>query len=91
MLPCPECRTRSNVLDSRLVRGAVKRRRECPKCGRRWTTHETADASMQIASLDKTVARGLHSVERRQKHLEAEVVDLIDHLRSNAGMRQRGA
>lgn len=82
MLPCPKCRTRSNVVDSRLVRGAVKRRRECPSCGCRWTTHETADASMQIAALDRTVARGLRIVERRQQHLEAEVVDLLDQLKA---------
>lgn len=43
---CPFCQQQeSRVLDSRLARQdtAVKRRRECSDCGRRWTTYETAE------------------------------------------------
>lgn len=43
---CPHCQHIENrVLDSRLAREdkAIKRRRECAACGRRWTTFETAE------------------------------------------------
>lgn len=40
-MKCPTCgRNASIVLDSRKVRDYVKRKRECPKCGRKWTTYE---------------------------------------------------
>lgn len=32
----------SKVVDSRELPGGIRRRRECVKCGSRWTTHETA-------------------------------------------------
>jgi len=42
-MKCPFCgRTDSNVLESRMVEdaGAIRRRRECSKCGKRFTTFE---------------------------------------------------
>ncbi|MDR6757818.1 transcriptional regulator NrdR family protein [Mycoplana sp. BE70] len=38
---CPQCGTNSSrVLDSRERPGAVRRRRECMRCGGRWSTEE---------------------------------------------------
>ncbi|MCJ7826627.1 MAG: transcriptional regulator NrdR, partial [Demequinaceae bacterium] len=46
---CPFCRTAdSRVVDSRTVEdgAAIRRRRECPACGRRFSTVETASLSV---------------------------------------------
>jgi transcriptional repressor NrdR len=42
---CPSCRTPTRVLESRRAPDgdAVRRRRECPQCGRRFTTFERRD------------------------------------------------
>jgi transcriptional repressor NrdR len=37
---CPYCSSDSRVLDSRAATDAVRRRRECLSCGRRFTTYE---------------------------------------------------
>lgn len=38
---CPECgEPESRVVDSRPSADAIRRRRECPTCATRWTTHE---------------------------------------------------
>ena len=45
-MKCPVCNFNdSRVLDSRPVDegSSIKRRRECPKCGRRFTTYEVVD------------------------------------------------
>ena len=45
-MKCPSCNsTDSRVLDSRPVEdgASIKRRRECPICGRRFTTYEVID------------------------------------------------
>jgi len=41
---CPNCnKLKNEVIDSRPLKGETKRvrRRQCLKCGQRWTTHET--------------------------------------------------
>lgn len=45
-MKCPVCGSRdSRVLDSRPVQddSSIKRRRECPNCGKRFTTYEVID------------------------------------------------
>jgi len=45
-MKCPVCNCQdSRVLDSRPVNegGSIKRRRECPACGKRFTTYEVID------------------------------------------------
>jgi len=37
---CGRCGEKSRVLDTRISGNTVCRRRECPKCGDRWTTYE---------------------------------------------------
>ena len=41
-MTCPSCERATRVLESRQAEGgtAVRRRRECPKCGGRFTTYE---------------------------------------------------
>jgi transcriptional regulator NrdR family protein len=40
---CPECGTNSSkVTDSREAPGSIRRRRECVRCGGRWSTIERA-------------------------------------------------
>jgi transcriptional repressor NrdR len=40
-MTCPKCNsTESRVVDSRPVPNGVRRRRECERCGQRFTTHE---------------------------------------------------
>lgn len=50
-MKCPSCnRQDSRVLDSRPIEdgASIKRRRECPVCGKRFTTYEVID-SVQIS------------------------------------------
>jgi len=50
---CPFCRTPdSRVVDSRLGKegDAIRRRRRCDRCGRRFTTYERADATMPLVA-----------------------------------------
>ena len=45
-MKCPQCGAdEDKVLDSRAARdgAAIRRRRECDKCGHRWTTYEEID------------------------------------------------
>ena len=52
---CPACNSQdSRVLDSRPVEdgNSIKRRRECPSCGKRFTTYEVVD-SVSIAVIKR--------------------------------------
>ena len=54
-MKCPACNNSdSRVLDSRPVEdgSSIKRRRECPMCGKRFTTYEVVD-SVSIAVLKR--------------------------------------
>ena len=43
-MDCPACGAQTNVLETRKgTGGAVRRRRSCPDCGERFTTHERRD------------------------------------------------
>lgn len=52
-MKCPFCSYRdSRVVDSRAVEdgGSIRRRRECPKCGRRFTTYEKYEETPLVVS-----------------------------------------
>ncbi len=53
-MPCPFCGAEdSRVIDTRQVGGAVRRRRECQSCHRRFTTYErVARASVMVVKRD---------------------------------------
>lgn len=42
---CQHCAADSKVIDSRVVDGGIRRRRECLACGRRFTTYERVEAA----------------------------------------------
>src|SRR5688572_33048912 len=56
---CPYCQgTEDRVVDSRSSRegGAIRRRRECIQCGRRFTTYEyVEERQLQVVKRDGTV------------------------------------
>lgn len=48
-MKCPFCRyTESKVTDSRYAQDSIRRRRECGKCHKRYTTYETVDLTAQV-------------------------------------------
>ena len=53
-MKCPYCSsTDSKVVDSREVSDAVRRRRECPSCNQRFTTHERIEkVSLAVVKKD---------------------------------------
>ncbi|MDA1016618.1 MAG: transcriptional regulator NrdR [Planctomycetota bacterium] len=53
---CPYCRfDESKVVDSRTTQDSVRRRRECLKCNRRFTTYERIDeATVKVVKKDKS-------------------------------------
>ncbi|MBI4717730.1 MAG: transcriptional repressor NrdR [Planctomycetes bacterium] len=51
---CPSCKENNNkVIDSRLTEGgsAIRRRRECLECGRRFTTKERVEQELRLTVL----------------------------------------
>lgn len=58
-MKCPSCNNQdSRVLDSRPIEdgASIKRRRECPVCGKRFTTYEVID-SVQISVIKRDGSR----------------------------------
>ena len=52
-MKCPYCQNPSQVIDTREVSAAIRRRRECQVCGQRFTTYErTAAANIQVVKAD---------------------------------------
>ncbi len=65
-MKCPRCHgIEDRVLDSRLVRDgrAIRRRRECLKCGHRFTTYEWVEETMPLV-VKKDGRRELYSREK---------------------------
>lgn len=64
-MECPFCASDSRVLDSRGAQDAVRRRRECLSCGRRFTTYERlAPSEIRVIKRD-----GSHEPFSRDKLL----------------------
>lgn len=40
---CPECGAETSVIDSRPSGDQIRRRRQCDRCAKRFTTYETRD------------------------------------------------
>lgn len=65
-MKCPFCdSTLSKVVDKRSVslRGEIRRRRECLKCGHRFTTYETV-AKLEVVVIKKDGRREIFSEEK---------------------------
>lgn len=46
-MKCGVCGGESRVVDSRETKGWIRRRRECERCGARWTTFEMPGEEME--------------------------------------------
>ena len=102
---CPFCHDLENrVVDSRLGKDgdAIRRRRHCEHCGRRFTTYERVEESLpQVVKKDgrrerfdrRKIVEGLKVACRKRpvasEDIEAQLVDLVGWERPNAlaGMR----
>ncbi len=63
-MQCPYCKTPdSKVIDSRAAENSVRRRRECPKCEKRFTTYERVEKT-DLVVLKKDGRREPFSVEK---------------------------
>ena len=86
-MKCPSCgSTETKVIDSRLSRdgNAIRRRRECEKCGRRFTTYERLEEVFPLL-VKKDGRREPYDRNKVligiQKALEKEVGSLRDDLK----------
>lgn len=90
---CPFCNTHNTqVLESRVIEDGqgLRRRRECEKCGKRFTTQESVKSSVlwvikrdgKRESFDKEKVRGgiLRSIEKRPVSLDLvnEIADEVE-------------
>ncbi len=100
MMKCPFCSYRdSRVVDSRSVEegNSIRRRRECPQCGKRFTTYEKyEEAPLVVSKKDgrrelfdgkKLLAGLLKAFEKRPVSLE-KVQEIADSVERE--IRQRG-
>ena len=90
-MDCPSCRRPTRVLESRRAEdgAATRRRRECPACGRRFTTYERRDREPifvikrdgERQRFDRTKLRAalLRSTHKRQVDA-ADVEALVDRV-----------
>ncbi|MBI1827056.1 MAG: transcriptional repressor NrdR [Planctomycetes bacterium] len=93
---CPSCRENDNkVIDSRLTEGgsAIRRRRVCTKCNRRFTTKERVEEEIRLAviknagervpySRDNIVSGVLRACTKLNVN-ESEVEALVDNVESD--------
>ena len=94
-MKCPKCGSDDDkVLDSRPARegAAIRRRRECMKCGHRFTTYEEIDRdevlvvkhdgrreTFERAKLDKAIRRACG----KRKISDEQIRTMIDHVVAN--------
>lgn len=64
---CPSCKeiNKDKVIDSRLTDsgGAIRRRRVCMACGRRFTTKERAESELRLSVIKRNGARATYRRE----------------------------
>ena len=54
MIPCPKCKVRTDVYDSRInPLGQLRRKRSCHACGWRFATIEVTDTENPLRQLDE--------------------------------------
>ena len=93
---CPFCNCEdTRVIDSRPSEGKKRRRRECPKCGRRFTTYEVVekpslmvykkDGSFEPFDRQKLIEVLQNAVKKRPVSVEQinELVDNIENTYAN--------
>ena len=79
---CPECGGKSRVLDSRISKGECRRRRECLKCGERYTTWERmgsiTDVEKQTIETMGELIRSLNDQELSLRISKVAIDSLCD-------------
>jgi transcriptional repressor NrdR len=88
---CPSCRTSTRVLESRRAPDgdSIRRRRECPSCGRRFTTFERREPELahvikrngERQRFDRTKLRGaLLAAAHKRPIAAADVEAIVDRI-----------
>ena len=89
---CPSCKEggKDKVIDSRLTEGgaAIRRRRVCQACGRRFTTKERAEEELRLTVVKKDlsrvpyrrdkVAEGVRQASYKLPITDQQVQELVD-------------
>ncbi|MEJ2501937.1 MAG: transcriptional regulator NrdR [Gemmatimonadota bacterium] len=98
---CPYCHgTEDRVVDSRTSREgrAIRRRRECVDCGRRFTTYEVVEERpVQVIKNDETVEtfdrekliRSIRLPCVKRPITEAEIEEMVDAIEDELGSRDQ--
>ena len=98
-MQCPYCGERdTRVLDSRPAEMKIRRRRECTRCGRRFTTYEIVerpllmvekrDGSFEAFDRNKLLKGILNAIKKRPVRFE-QIAALIDHLENTYANEMR--
>lgn len=98
-MQCPYCGERdTRVLDSRPAEMKIRRRRECTRCGRRFTTYEIVerpllmvekrDGSFEAFDRNKLLKGILNAIKKRPVRVE-QIATLIDHLENTYANEMR--
>lgn len=87
---CPFCNYEdTRVIDSRPSEGKKRRRRECPKCSRRFTTYEVVEKpSLMVYKKDgsfepfdrQKLIKGLQSAIKKRPVSVEQVTELVDNI-----------
>ena len=93
---CPACKSSSNkVIDSRVTEGgaAIRRRRVCESCGRRFTTKERQEDELRITVVKaggqrvpynrENIVNGINRACTKLNVTEAQVQELVDRVESD--------
>lgn len=98
-MQCPYCGERdTRVLDSRPAEMKIRRRRECTRCCRRFTTYEIVerpllmvekrDGSFEAFDRNKLLKGILNAIKKRPVRVE-QIAALIDHLENTYANEMR--
>lgn len=92
MVDCPSCHAPTHVLESRRAADgdAVRRRRECTECGRRFTTFERRDAELYVIKRSGVRQRfdpdklreALHRAAHKRPVSDADLEAIVDRVRA---------
>lgn len=88
-MKCPFCGTKTQIIDSRPSEGKKRRRRECPQCGKRFTTYEVVekpalvvikkDGSFEPFDRTKLIA-GIMSATKKRVISPETVTKIVDDI-----------
>lgn len=98
-MKCPYCENETTkVKDSRETEGKVRRRRECQKCERRFTTYETPEKlDIQVVKRDGTkepfkqqkIKEGIQRAVQKTAITEEEVEEAVENVKKQVMHKQQ--